>query len=69
MPVGFESGEYRVSDPSLDSRPVRELVAEFSWFRSRILEIGVTLNQRDRVFIPASRYVKLLENFRTDGSG
>ena len=63
MPVGFENGEYRVSDPSLDPRPVSELVAEFSWFRSRILEIGAALNHREGGFVPASRYLKLLENF------
>jgi low molecular weight protein-tyrosine phosphatase len=61
MPVGFLNGEYHVYDPSFENRPIGDLTADFHWFHDRVLEIFLTLNQGGRAFVPASRYLNLLE--------
>jgi protein-tyrosine phosphatase len=61
MPMGFLKGEYHVYDPSFENRPVADLAIEFQWFHDRVLEVFSTLNQSGRAFVPASRYLNLLE--------
>ncbi len=61
MPVGFLNGEYHVYDPSFENRPIGDLTADFHWFHDRVLEVFSTLNQQGRAFVPASRYLNLLE--------
>jgi len=62
MPAGFQKGEYLVYDPSFESRPISDLVAEFSWFRTRTLEIHQAIEKRDRILVPATRYLTLLDS-------
>lgn len=54
-------GEYTVSDPSFDERPVLELVAEFTWMCENVLQIHEALLGRGRPLIAASSYLNLLE--------
>ena len=74
MPLSFDNGEYRVSDPSFDERPIDELLGELAWMRERVLQIRLALldevhldapldarsgpRQRRRL-IPASQYLEL----------
>lgn len=60
VPFSFQHGEYFVHDPSFDSRPASELVAEFQWFRERVIQIHEALNGAGRPFIPATSYLNLL---------
>src|SRR5262245_264974 len=64
MPTGFLNGEYHVYDPSFENRPIGDLITEFYWFHGRVIEVFSTLNQRGRAFVPASRYLDLLEKPR-----
>jgi low molecular weight protein-tyrosine phosphatase len=64
VPIGFQKGEYHVFDPSFENRPISDLISEFSWFHDRVLEVFTTLNQHGRAFVPATRYLNLLENLR-----
>ena len=61
MPGGFLNDEYHVYDPSFENRPIGDLTADFHWFHDRVLEVFSTLNQQGRAFVPASRYLNLLE--------
>jgi hypothetical protein len=64
LPAGFAAGEFLVRDPSFDLRSPEELTREFAWFQSRVGEIRAALEgvgADGRRFVPASRYLGLLE--------
>jgi len=61
-PESFQNGAYHVYDPSFDNRPVEELVKEYDWFRDRVCQIHRALLSDQNGLIPASRYIKILEN-------
>jgi protein-tyrosine-phosphatase len=58
-PVSFNEGEYRVFDPSFDTRPIPEVMQEFSWMRERVLEIRLALLGEGRRLVPVSEYLEL----------
>ncbi|HEV3256747.1 MAG TPA: hypothetical protein VG013_07710 [Gemmataceae bacterium] len=60
VPQSLQHGEYFVFDPSFENRPVAELVAEFDWFRERVLQIHDALNGEGKTLVPASHYLSLL---------
>jgi hypothetical protein len=59
VPLSFANGEYRVSDPSFDDRPICELLGELTWMRERVLQIRLALLGDGPRLIPASQYVEL----------
>ena len=60
-PGSLDPGQYTVSDPSFDERPVRELVEEFAWMHTRARQIGEALHGGGRPLIPAASYLNVLE--------
>ena len=58
-PVSFGGEEYKVTDPSFDNRPTRELVKEFEWMRERVLQIRLALRGDGRRLVPLSEYLEL----------
>jgi protein-tyrosine-phosphatase len=58
-PVSFGHGEYTVSDPSFDNRPIGDLLKEFAWMRERVLQIRLALLGDGRRLVPLSEYVEL----------
>lgn len=60
-PQVFTHGEYRVSDPSFDERPIEELIREYTWMRERVWQIRLTLLGEGRPLIPAAQYLELLQ--------
>lgn len=58
-PVSFISGEYRVFDPSFDTRPLPEILQQFSWMRERVLEIRLAMLKVGRRLVPVSEYLDL----------
>lgn len=61
LPESFGGGEYTVSDPSFDERPVGELVEEYTWMRERVLQIREALQGDGRPLTAAAGYLDLLE--------
>ena len=61
-PESLGRGEYTVSDPSFDQRPVRELVREYAWMRTRVRQIREALLGHGRPLIAAAGYLDLLES-------
>jgi protein-tyrosine-phosphatase len=61
LPQSFARGEYKVYDPSFDSRPIKELVQEGSWMRERVLAIRLALLGEGRPLVPATVYLPLLD--------
>ena len=51
--------EYRVFDPSCDSRELAEVLRDFSWMRERVLEIRLALLGGGRRLVPVSEYLQL----------
>jgi protein-tyrosine-phosphatase len=60
-PLSFGNGEYRVRDPSWDSRPVKELVREWRWMRERVLQIRLAMLGDGHPLIPGRDYWHLVE--------
>ncbi|MGH9314856.1 MAG: hypothetical protein ACRD09_11460 [Vicinamibacterales bacterium] len=58
-PESFANGEYKVSDPSFDSRRTSELVKEFGWMRERVVQIRLALLGDGRPLVPLSEYLGL----------
>ena len=58
-PVSFGNGEYKVVDPSFDTRPTSELATEFGWMRERVLQIRLALLGDGRRLVPLSEYLEL----------
>ncbi|HYT94175.1 MAG TPA: hypothetical protein VEL76_35995 [Gemmataceae bacterium] len=59
-PLSFARGEYRVTDPSFDSRSLTERIREWSWMRERVLQIRLALLGEGPTLIAASAYSALL---------
>jgi protein-tyrosine-phosphatase len=59
LPVSFANGEYRVSDPSFDERPIDELLCQLAWMRERVLQIRLASLGEGRPLVAASQYVEL----------
>ncbi len=57
-PSSFRHREYKVYDPSFDTRATRELVQEFSWMRERVLQIRLALLGDGRRLVPAAEYLR-----------
>ena len=64
-PVSFGNGEYKVYDPSFDSRPTSELLKEFGWMRERVLQIDSSA--RDAAVVPVSEYLELCKRSIAEG--
>jgi protein-tyrosine-phosphatase len=60
-PESFARGEYTVSDPTFDQRPVQELVEEYTWMRERALQLREALLGQGRPLIAATSYLDLLQ--------
>jgi len=58
-PTCLDNGEYRVLDPSFDSRPTGELLREFGWMRERVLQIRLALLGDGKRLIPLREYFEL----------
>lgn len=58
-PESFANGEYKVIDPSFDSRTAVDLVKEFGWMRERVLQIRLALLGHGRPLVPLSDYLDL----------
>jgi protein-tyrosine-phosphatase len=58
-PVSFGNGEYKVSDPSFDDRPIGELLKEFAWMRERVLQIRLALLGDGSRLVPLKEYFEL----------
>ena len=58
-PVSLEHGEYRVLDPSFDSRPTSDLLKEFGWMRERVLQIRLALVGEGGPLVPLRDYLEL----------
>jgi len=58
-PASFGNGEYKVQDPSFDSRPTSELLQEFAWMRERVLQIRLALLGVGWRLVPVSEYLEL----------
>jgi len=61
LPHSLAGDAYLVFDPSFEDRPVAELVAEFAWFRERVVQIHEALNGGGRKLVPAARYLGVLD--------
>ena len=63
LPTSLADEEYLVYDPSFEERPIQELVAEFAWFRDRLLQIQRAFSQKEprQKLVPAAEYFKLLQ--------
>jgi protein-tyrosine-phosphatase len=61
-PVSFENGEYRVLDPSFDTRPTGELLKEFGWMRERVLQIRLALLGDGRRLVPLREYLEVCKS-------
>lgn len=59
LPASFADGEYQVSDPSFDDRPIAELLRKVTWMRERVLQIRQALLGDGRRLVPASEYSSL----------
>lgn len=66
-PESFGHGEYTVSDPTFDQRPVRELVEEYAWMRERALQIREALLGQGRPLVAAAGYLDLLKTVHPMG--
>jgi protein-tyrosine phosphatase len=60
QPRSFRQGEYRVEDPSFDTRPVADLLRDFAWFRKRVEDIHEVMVGRGEPVVPAARYLDRL---------
>jgi protein-tyrosine-phosphatase len=58
-PDSFAAGEYKVCDPSFDTRPARELTKEFAWMRERVVEIRQALLGSGKRLVPLTEYLDL----------
>jgi protein-tyrosine-phosphatase len=58
-PLSLQNGEYRVIDPSFDSRPTSELLKEFGWMRERVLQIRLALLGDGRRLVPLREYLEV----------
>jgi hypothetical protein len=58
-PESFANGEYRVIDPSFDSRPTHELIEGYGWMRDRVVQIHLTLSGHGRPLVPLREYLGL----------
>ena len=58
-PKCLENGEYRVLDPSFDSRPTSELLREFGWMRERVLQIRLALLGDGKRLVPLREYFEV----------
>lgn len=60
-PVEFRNGEYIVSDPGFDDRPLWQVAPDYAWFRERVLAIRLAmLGYGPRRLIPAEDYLGVL---------
>ena len=58
-PTCLDNGEYRVLDPSFDSRPTGELLREFGWMRERVLQIRLALLGDGKRLVPLREYLEI----------
>jgi protein-tyrosine-phosphatase len=70
MPRSFDHGEYMVSDPAFDLRPLLEVIRDYEWFRDRVRQIRSVLSGADRArLVPAVNYLHLWSEFAPSHSG
>jgi protein-tyrosine-phosphatase len=62
LPRSFSNGEYRVHDPSFDSRPIRDLLQDVAWMRERVLQIRRALLGEGGQLVPVRAYLELCKS-------
>jgi protein-tyrosine-phosphatase len=66
LPTSFADNQYKVIDPSFDSRAAPALAAEYSWMRPQVVRIQQALCGAGEPLVPLRQYLDLCKTVDKD---